>query len=179
MMFRPQFSKKKSGFTLIELLIVISIIGILAALLLANFSGTRERARDTKRKSDLNQMKNALRLWYNDYQKYPATGTEMTSGKGDTRIGGCGTGATPSSDCSWGSAFTANNVTYMNQLPVDPLNDNAHVYAYQQGNSLDTTSNAFLISTTLENVSDTSSADSQKRCGISTPVALVYTVCSD
>ena len=56
------------GFTLIELLIVITIIGTLAGLLFTNFSGARERARDSKRKSDVTQMKNALRLYYNDYQ---------------------------------------------------------------------------------------------------------------
>ena len=38
------------GFTLIELLIVITIIGTLAGLLFTNFSGARERARDSKGK---------------------------------------------------------------------------------------------------------------------------------
>lgn len=61
----------KSGFTLIELLVVISIIGILSALLLANMVGIRERGRDTKVKNDLNQLKTALRLYYNDNQSYP------------------------------------------------------------------------------------------------------------
>ena len=67
---------KKAGFTLIELLVVISIIGILAALLLANMVGIRERARDSATKSTLQQVQNALRLYYNDNQSYPA-GTNL------------------------------------------------------------------------------------------------------
>ena len=61
------------GFTLIELLVVISIIGILAALLLTNFVGVRQRASDTSAKNDVNQLKRALRLYYNDNQGYPTT----------------------------------------------------------------------------------------------------------
>lgn len=68
------------GFTLIELLVVISIIGILAGLLLLNFVGVRGRAGDTKIKNDLRQMKNALRLYYNDNQFYPATADVPASG---------------------------------------------------------------------------------------------------
>lgn len=48
------------GFTLIELLVVISIIGILASLALVSFTGAQKQARDTQRRSDLNQVRNAL-----------------------------------------------------------------------------------------------------------------------
>ncbi len=64
----------KRGFTLIELLIVIAIIGILVALILPNLSGARERARDSRRKIDLNNIQQALRLYYNDNQIFPITG---------------------------------------------------------------------------------------------------------
>lgn len=59
------------GFTLIELLVVIFIIGILVSLLLANILGARQRAEDVERKNGLQQMKRALRLYYNDNQEYP------------------------------------------------------------------------------------------------------------
>jgi prepilin-type N-terminal cleavage/methylation domain-containing protein len=62
--------QKKFGFTLIELLVVISIIGILATLLIANIGGVRERARDARRKSDLNQIQKALEMYKNS-QKPP------------------------------------------------------------------------------------------------------------
>lgn len=67
-------SKLNKGFTLVELLVVISIIGILTTLLMVNFVGTREKANDSKKVQDLNSIKNALRMYYNDNQSYP-TGT--------------------------------------------------------------------------------------------------------
>jgi len=66
-----QNKKKKLGFSLIELLVVISIIATLTALLMANFMGARERARDTQKVVDLNSVKDALRMYYNDNQSYP------------------------------------------------------------------------------------------------------------
>ena len=64
---------KKYGFSLIELLVVISIIAVLTAVLMINFVGARERSRDSQKIQDLNSLKNALRMYYNDNQTYPAT----------------------------------------------------------------------------------------------------------
>jgi prepilin-type N-terminal cleavage/methylation domain-containing protein len=64
---------KKNGFSLIELLVTISIIAVLSAVLVANFMGARERARDAQKIQDLNAVKNALRMYYNDNQSYPGT----------------------------------------------------------------------------------------------------------
>lgn len=68
--------KGSQGFTLIELLIVIGIIGILTALVAVNLQGARERARDTQRKADLDQIQKALELYKNDSfpQQYPEEG---------------------------------------------------------------------------------------------------------
>lgn len=67
----------KIGFTLVELLVVISIIATLTAILLPNLMGAREKASDVQRKQDMVAMKNALRLFYNDTQNYPVTGTNL------------------------------------------------------------------------------------------------------
>ena len=84
--------KKSSGFTLVELLVVISIIAVLSAVLMVNFVGMRERSRDSQKIQDLNAIKSALRMYYNDNQFYPLdkgviTGSGFTgymSNLGDT-----------------------------------------------------------------------------------------------
>ena len=63
--------KQKNGFTLIELLVVIAILATLFAIMMPNFQGMRERARDAQKIQDLYSIKNALRMFYNDTQSYP------------------------------------------------------------------------------------------------------------
>ncbi|MBX4205781.1 type II secretion system GspH family protein [Candidatus Microgenomates bacterium] len=128
----------KKGFTLIELLITIAIIGILSTLAMANFFSARERGRDAQRKSDLKSMQNALQLFYSTYGKYP------TSSSGS--IVGCGTSPAFSS-CTWGSAFTVDDLVIMNTLPKDPLPTTAYFYTRTD---LDT----YSLKACLENKSD-------------------------
>ncbi|MFH1769452.1 MAG: prepilin-type N-terminal cleavage/methylation domain-containing protein [Parcubacteria group bacterium] len=63
---------RNKGFTLIELLVVIAIIGILAALLILQFSSVRAKARDTKRVANVTDIRTALEMYYNDFGSYPA-----------------------------------------------------------------------------------------------------------
>jgi len=167
--YKSQYTRYKTntlkvGFTLIELLVVITVIGILASLIIVNFSSTRERARDAKRKSDLRSLKTALRIYYNDKQQYPnASGGAFQ---------GCGTNGT--STCSWGGAFDAGSTSYMKEIPTDPLNTGQFVYTYAQTNS----GEGFTITTYLENGSDQDSTTTQDRCGLSN-TARRYVMCED
>jgi len=165
----PKLRAGQKGFTLIELLVVISIIGVLAALLLVNFVGVRGRAGDAAKKNNLRQLKTALRLYYNDYQRYP-----VPAGAGTT-FAGCG--ATGTSACVAGGVFSAGNpaAIFMAQIPPG-------IYYYAPG----TGGNAFLLMVPLENTSDADIAASQTRCAPTTrtyysdtPAATDYFACED
>lgn len=64
-------SSPKKGFTLIELLVVIAVIGILSAVGLIALNGARERARDTRRISDLQAVRTGLALYYDTNNVFP------------------------------------------------------------------------------------------------------------
>ncbi len=61
----------KRGFTIVELLIVIVVIGILAALVIIQFTNIQARARDTERKSDMRSIQSKLAEYYALNGRYP------------------------------------------------------------------------------------------------------------
>jgi len=62
---------KSKGFTIVELLIVIVVIGILATLVIVTFTGIQQKARDSKRKTDVGAVQAALESYYSSNNTYP------------------------------------------------------------------------------------------------------------
>ena len=61
----------KKGFTLVELLVVIAIIGILATGAVWVYTSQLEKARDSTRVTDLNNLRSAVEQFYQDKSEYP------------------------------------------------------------------------------------------------------------
>jgi len=152
---------KKNAFTLLELLVVVSVLGVLVAVILPNLVGVRARARDSALKNDMRQLKVALRMYYNDHQAYPR---DDDNGK-IVACGADGTSVCPNSDGS----FATGDVLYMKEMPLS----DKYNYSYLASGE------NFLLATLLENTSDSDIADSIARCGVDNPVAANYYVCAD
>jgi prepilin-type N-terminal cleavage/methylation domain-containing protein len=66
--------RNSKGFTLVELLVVIAIIGVLATLILLQLGVARAKARDAKRIADVNQLRTAVELYFDDFGgSYPGS----------------------------------------------------------------------------------------------------------
>lgn len=63
--------KKFPGFTLIELLVVISIIGVLSAIGLTSYEGSRKASRGAQRKAALREVATALAAYNASNGAYP------------------------------------------------------------------------------------------------------------
>ena len=118
----------KRGFTLIELLIVMAILGILAVLGIGNFRTAHIKAEDAQRKSNLAAVARSLEAYANDHQSYPTT------------------------NLSWGAAFTDGTTIYMTKLPDD--------YYYYSSNGT-----SYTLYTYLGNTEDPQIVTTGATCG--------------
>ncbi|MEO8065695.1 MAG: type II secretion system protein [Candidatus Doudnabacteria bacterium] len=129
----------QAGFTLIELLVVISVIGLLASIVLVALNSARAKARDAKRRSDIDQASSALAVYYDANNAYPTTSGSWW--------GNCiGYGAHGTTGASGWIPNLA--PTYIGQLPGDAIPPNTGKCYLYQSNGTDYKILAYL---TVEN----------------------------
>jgi len=138
------------AFTLIELLVVLTIIGIIMSISFVGLTSSRESARNSKRKADLQDIRSALELYKADCGEYPSSlpiGNPLT---GDV------------TDCT-----DFQTVEYIHEVPTDP--DPAKTYYY-----LRTTESAYTLCAALENEIGTSCTGGLCNSGPSTEIQCNY-----
>jgi len=131
--------KKTKGFTLIELLVVIAIIGLLASIVLVSLNNARQKARDSKRLSDIRQVALALELYADSNNAFYPTVVGCTAGNWSGAMTSCLEAIqSPMNPCS-------NAVSYMTKVPTDPRGG-TYFYYYASP----TPSTEYLLMATLE-----------------------------
>src|SRR5215469_2996450 len=79
-------TKSRHGFTLVEILLVVTIIGILAALVIPKIAGRGQDARIKAAYSDVNGgIKTALGMFEVDTGSYPKSLQDMVQRPGDAK----------------------------------------------------------------------------------------------
>jgi prepilin-type N-terminal cleavage/methylation domain-containing protein len=82
------YRRHGQGFTLIELLVVIAIIAILAGILLPVLSGVKKRAKIAQARTEMTNLRGAIKAYEADYHRFPATREwETKAGDKDLTLG--------------------------------------------------------------------------------------------
>ena len=160
-LIHPKSRSRVRGFTLVEIMVVIGIIGILSAIVYANFSDSRKITRDNIRKTDLKNLQIAIELYKAQNGVYPdactpGSGAWSGSVKGDA---GC---RTRSSDFITGLV-----PDYIADLPIDPMynsySDTSNAgYLYRV--STDKLEYKLMANSSVEKMLVTSYSDDFARC---------------
>jgi general secretion pathway protein G len=101
-------TKLHRAFTLVEMLLVVTIIGILAALVIPKIVGRSEQARATAAHADLSSIKTALDAFEVDNGFYPKGIQDLIQAPGNAR--------------NW-------HGPYLEKIPQDPWGNN-YIYSF-------------------------------------------------
>ena len=112
--------RAKSGFTLVEILIVVVILGILAAIVIPQFTSASTEAKESSLVSDIQAMRSQIELYkihHNDQLPGTVSGVDFTAAM-TTKTNQAG---------EQGATALHRFGPYMRSVPLNPFNDLATV----------------------------------------------------
>jgi len=123
-------TRVRSGFTLVEILVVVIILGILAAMIIPQFSSATESARSSMLMDDLRVMRSQLEVFKAQHQGKPAgyPGCDTTQTPTDTAF----LDQLTHSSTPEGATAPVNTPgypygPYMKEVPTNPFNGKSTV----------------------------------------------------
>jgi len=135
--------KAKAGFTLVEILIVVVILGILAAIVIPQFTNASTEAKVSSLVSDLQTMRSQIEL-------YKIQHNEQLPGSGGATFEQCMLGQTDVQGNVWAAGAGTAYGPYLQKIPTNPFNtlntiriDGAAPGANTHGWRYDSTTGAF------------------------------------
>lgn len=129
--------RKAKGFTLIELLIVITIIAILIGAGSYSWQNAQIKGRDSKRKSDISAIQQALELYFQSNGRYPP-------------LADTGNWCTQISNATIPDVKNALEPNYISKIPQDPtMMGTSKDYFYKKDSHT-----TYRLLSTLENTKD-------------------------
>ncbi|MHC5116328.1 MAG: type IV pilin protein [Planctomycetota bacterium] len=127
---------KKNGFTLVELMIVVTILGILAAIVIPEFQGHASESRESAVKSSLHTVRSQIELYNMQHESdlgyigtMPATGTYV-----GTQLTGT-SAANGSAQASKTPNGTYPHGPYLMGMPKNPYNNLSDIKIVPAGNT--------------------------------------------
>ena len=128
----------KKGFSLVELLIVIAILGIAAAIVIPEFTGHTQEAKETTAKDNLRVLRNAVEFYAAQHNGVPPGYTD-----GNTSVEPDGAFAAAQLTCptnrlgDWVAVETPgyDYGPYMNKIPENPFNGHNSIFAVTNAGS--------------------------------------------
>lgn len=118
------YRNRKSGFTLVEILIVVIILGILAAIVIPQFTSASEDARKSSMTSQLQTLRSQVELYKLQHRdSYPTTDGTADVAKWDwTKL----TGKTNDDGSTTGTPQLG---PYLQVAPINPLTNSGTIAA--------------------------------------------------
>lgn len=114
----PRYAKPSEyqrGFSLVELLVVATVMAVLSVVGVVSYTNLNKKSRDSKRNSDMEQLRSALEMFRADNGFYPAVNTTGFGTAGELDTGNAATGLVP---------------TYLPAIPTDPKAPTQDYYYY-------------------------------------------------